>query len=224
MKVPTLDSPQVRDRPVSTPYSNQNFDTGLRDVAQGVRQLGAGVDSAVGAYQHAKAKADSIAITEAEAELQSRWTTRMVGGDNKPGFLSTKGVTAAEQSGGLYEQMQKDRREIAEKLSDNGQKKHFLSRSGSLFTDARRRAETHISNQREAAAEAALKARTASAMDEVANNYADEETVAQQLSMLKAPIRALQLSPEDGAAKEATLEKEVAKIRLNQFLAANDWK
>lgn len=221
------DGPSVREAALPTPYDNVSRETGGELVGRGLQQLGAGLEQAAERARQARVKADSIRIADAETALQRAWQRRLhgssEGGESVPGFFSTKGVGAAEASSELYEGLDEDKERVAESLSQE-QRRVFEQRARALRLDVARRVESHVAGQRDAAAEASLRARTETALNEIASNFADEETVATQMAALRAPIRALQLSPEDGAAKELRLEQEVARIRLNGFLGANDWK
>lgn len=70
MQIPTLDGSRVSSRPISTPYSSLNQDTGLHNLAKGVEQLGQGLEIADDRMAKEAEKArQRAAVTESNAGI-----------------------------------------------------------------------------------------------------------------------------------------------------------
>lgn len=248
-RVPTYGEAKVQSQGLRPQFSNLNTDTGADALARGVGQFASGVENAVSAHEQ---KANALAVTEMETRFQREVTTGMVGDstsgdptqtgefregewglDTRPGatnkagpkgFLSLKGTAAAEKSAETMEWLDKRQKELAQELANQKARDLFLLRTGGVKEDTRRRIEGHVATQGQAAMVAALDARSAAALSEVAVSYRDPATVARQQAAVEGPIRALQLSKEDGDARVALWRAQVAGVRLEQFLAAKDWR
>lgn len=252
-EIPYQAEPQVAARPIANAYGRQNFDTGLEKVATGLQQVGDTVEKqyqlakakadavaandAVAQYQHDNTTAfygDSRQGAAAPNELapgeaaSQQSLDRVWSDENKspaPQPLSRlRGKAAAEGSVDTLDWLEKRRLEIAEKLSNDKQRELFLQHSQDMFEQSRSRAEGHVSSEIQQAEVASLEGRKQVALTDIANNFADEKSVAEASAAVATTLHAFALSPEDGQAKVAAWNAEVAKVRLNQFFATKDWK
>lgn len=256
-RIPMLSGPQVRTRPVGTPYSRTNPESAFTGLAQGLANLGEAAER-VERIEHQLAlqeyrRATAVEATDHETKFQRRLTLRFEGdatgelaremgaaaggaSTGTPpwadpetpagitGFLQLRGRAAAEKSAELLAALERDREEIARSIRNEDARELFLMRTSGLVEDARRRAERHVAQQIREAEVASLKARSEAALTAIANNFRDPEAVARQVAALEGPIRALALSQEDADAQVAEWHREVAKVRLNQYLSTRDWR
>lgn len=248
IRIPTLDGPQVSQRGLATPYARSDHRSGMESISQGLGQAANGADRMAANYQRAQDEADVVAVNDALAELENDKITALHGDTREksgglldgaipnqenldevweapPGaFLATKGMQAAEKSSETMDWLSAQRSKRAGKLTTDKQRELFLRQSEKLTTGARNQVESHVSNQIQVAKQASLEGRQKVALHDVANNYADEELVAEQTEGVEEVLRALSLSDEDAEAKVTAWRSSVTEVRLNKYLAANDWK
>lgn len=248
MRIPVSDGPRAQTRPIGTPFSNTNFDTGQGEVSRGIGELGTGIDRAAHYVAQAEDKANALAANDLVTQFQHDTTTELVGDTgapstvaapgklgetgeqgfsrptSRPGFLSSRGKAAFEQSGDALSRLEKRRQKIAESATNDKQRALFMQHSASLFEGARARVEGHTAEQLHAAEAASIEGRKAETLRDISSAYSDDKWSAQQAAGVEQVIRAFALSPEDAQAKAAAWQSDVAKMRLEKFLAAKDAK
>ena len=229
MRVPVLEENRQQTRAMPTPYSNLDTRSGLDSLAQGVQQLGAGLEAVQARAQEAKRKGDVMAVTDAETAYQHDITSTLSGNAEDPraapGFLTTRGQAAAASSTPTLEKLDKRRGQIAQELlSNDEQRRAFMARSNGMFESARHQVEGHVSQQGLLAQQATLKARQSSALQALPGVYTSQAEVARLASAVEGPIRELALSPADADAQVAEWRSAVFATQLQQYLAAEDWK
>jgi hypothetical protein len=206
------------------------------------RQIGAESNKRDEATRRAKHRADVVAANNALTGLQHDLNSSMYGdaqaarapdaewagmpGDRPAarGFLAERGQSAAATSVPTLEWQEKRRQHWGSQLKTPEQRALFEAESTKLRESYRVQVERHTTGQIREAEEASVKAREETALREVANNYADEATVRQQVAGAVGPMSALALSKEDADAKVAALESKVAQVRLERYLGDSDWK
>lgn len=233
MNIPFADGPTVETRPVSPPYQHEDFSSPLKGLAQGFGEAGQAITGLQERLHRAKAEADLVATNDKLTAYQHDNTSALDGNsdpDADPGmpnaFLSTQGTKAAEESAPTLEWLSQRRKEYADSLTNDDQRKLFLKHSAPIYESSRARVETHTSRQRVVARDASVEARMASSLNATANNYSDDTAAEQQLKAVSQLLHATALSPEDGAAKVQAFQEKQAEVRLNRYLAPEnkDWK
>lgn len=224
--IPVLDSSSVAQRPIGANLSNQNYDTGVREVAHAIGGLG---EVAQEAYQRANGVAANNAVSQLEAEVTSNTdgSGTGVGGkqEGEKPFMATRGMEAAARSEETMAKLNTRRKELAATLSNDEQRALFYQHSRPLLQGTRRRVEAHVAKERHAAEVASIEGRMATSLQSIANNYSDEGGTASQASAaVEQTLRAFALSPEDAEAKVLAWRGRVAETRINRYLGAKDWK
>lgn len=254
-RVPLIEAPRVASKPVATPFSNANHDTGLGELAQGMNAFGRGLQAVEqakarqDAYRsEAKKRADEMLANERAEKYAVAYNSMMygapdamrkaeyvpgqwglnAGSDTKEvatphGFKATKGRAALESSPQMLERLEQLREELAEDLDDD-QKALFRQRTSSLYVEGRRQIEVHTSEQIREAEIAAQKGLLTTGLQGIAADYADEDAVAAHFDTMQQALRSSSMSDEEANGKVAELQATVAKVRLEQFLSARDWK
>lgn len=232
-RVPILEAPSVQSRPVATPDAKLDTRDGTEAIAEGAGQLAEGTEHLDRAIQKAKQRAIEVITDDGATALQHFTNGRLqgttsepgaVGGQGEPGFLSTRGMTAAAASKDTLDSITKKRKEISTSLTDPEARKLFEKKTNHIFEGAFATIEHHVAGERAQAEQATLKARAESGLQTIANSFADPLTVETETKAVETSIRRLQLSPEDGDAKVAEFKTESTKVRLNQYLASKDWE
>lgn len=231
-RIPIFEAPQVATAAMPTPFQAEDHRSPLHDLAKGVGELGKVGEEA---YFKAKAEADGVAANNGLTEYQNDSNGALDGraepdvGTGVPGdkpnpsaFLSTRGTEAAEKSVPTLEYLEQRRREIAEGLSNDEQRKLFLKHSATIYQGARSRIERHTQQQREVAREASIESRMATTLHNIANNYADDGQVAKQEEDVATVVRAFSAPMGNADAKVQAWREKVAEVRMNQFISAND--
>jgi hypothetical protein len=199
------------------------------------------------AAKEARAKADAISSANADAAYQRAETARMVGGNNRrslidnafeetgpalsltpgdvkgePGFLSTRGKAAFDQSESVIADLDKNRQKIAkEHFADAAARERWLARSNGMLADTERRVEQHSAQQFEVARKDALEGIRASAIEGVAN-ASDAQSAANFTLNAEARIRELADSPEGAEADVARFRQDVLGVRIGRLLSDGD--
>jgi hypothetical protein len=183
----------------------------------------------------AKRNADVAVVEDAETELQKRVTGRLYGTKDAPGFLFQQGHGALEQSASTLEQLQKDQQQIADGLTDEGQRAAFRRRTDGTLVQAQRHVETHVGQQRQIVEGQAFEGRRAAALDAIANGYDQPGVIDRErqnmepLFMQEARRRGLEgadtYPPKEGTPAAVFLglwRKDVAKTVVERLLAAKE--
>jgi len=232
LKIPTLDGPRQQLRPRTE--DNQALDvrgSAGGFLAQGLEQAGAAVAKVGDAVEAVRQRAAAIAAQDELNGFAEDATSRLYGksseGDgvtsHRVGFLEMQGREAVEASAGTLEELAKLRDQRAAKLAPEA-RSLFMEHSAQALQGYHRQVESHAGQEFRRAQVATLQATKATALDAIANNFADPAFVADQLSTTEAAVRRLQLSPEAGAAEVADFRSKATATRLEQYLAAKDWR
>lgn len=233
LRITIPEGPSVSSRPVSTPYQSLNHDTGLRNVAQGVQQLGAGLQDASRGFEIAKERADVVATNEAQLEFERReaWGNsglrpEKADYDAPPveGYFTTQGMAASEHGAKSQEWLGKQRADIEKSLKSDSQKALFRKRSDDYLLQVQRRMQTHESQQVRVAEVATAQASRELKLQSLAYNYADDGLAETMINDQRGTIHALALSPQHGNAEDAQWRTDAVKARIGAALHANDWK
>jgi hypothetical protein len=225
MKIPVLDGPREQERAAPTPYSNLNQDTGSAAVANGLSELGAGIAHVSKAIEHAREKANAVAVNDMLTTYQAANISALDGSEDQPGFLSTRGKEAAAVRGDTLGNLEKLGGKMEESLGDDEQRAMFRKHAAQIFLGTRARVESHVQRQNEEAVTASLAGRVATSLTSIANNYQDTDGVAsQEQAAVEQTIRAFAGPMGDADAKVAAYKQKVAETRLNQYLGNKDWK
>lgn len=234
MRVPELDLPHVASSaaPGYTPKLRQ-ADT---SIEQGLQAVGQGLSDVVKGAETFKKKADALRVTDSLTAYRHDVNSGLMGdrssqgnidaafnGEKAPtGFLSTRGIEASAQSADVLTKFQKRQQEIADGLNED-QRAQFLERSAPIYESARGSVESHTAQQFQAAQVATTEAAKQMALDAAASG-AHPDSLAKQAADIEKSIRALQLSPEDGAADVAKFRKDMAATAITAQIAAGDVK
>lgn len=195
---------------------------GLGQVVKGLQQLGQGAQQVAEVAAHARDQADATLAVEAETQLQAEATDGLT--HREHGLLNLRGKAAADASGTLYERLEKRRGELAEKyLKNDRQRAVFSKRAAGIMDGVRSRTETHVAQETQRAAVSAAEGRAAIALDAIANDYKNPDTILAETEAAETAIRALgTASPEEAAARVQQLHANVTKTVLGQYLARGD--
>lgn len=240
MRIPIFDEPKAQSRPLGAPFENTNFDTGQGAVARGLDQLGAGIEHADEAYQRAKHKADVVGGNDLVTQFTHYNTDELIGSSDpafaqgdpgnpqepKPspnGFLSTRGAEAHEKSVDTLTRIQKRAEQLAASAPNDAQRQLFLSTAQRMIEDTRHQVESHVSQQTTVAQQASLAARIDADVRWAAANPLDDKGLEARSAEANGPVRALQLSEEDGTRTLALREAKVADARIDALLSAGQW-
>lgn len=219
--MPKVPLPQVRSRPVGAPRVGANprgaFSSGL---AEGLQSIGGAVDAAGDFFAREKAKADAIAVTQAETELQKSINDTL--SHREFGVLNNQGTDAIDGADVALETLPKNVETISKKLASDEQREVFRLRADGLVESARRTMETHVSRQIKVVEDRSIEARAAEALNAIALNYADPATRAQQIAAVEGPLLATAVSDEDAALRVNQWRAQAAKVALNAYVGAKD--
>lgn len=237
MRIPIPDGPRVQSRPISTPYSSVNHDTGLKDLAQGAGQFVAGFERAKHEEsvlaEKAREQASIVASNDAQAEFERREAhlnsavkPEVVGYEAPPveGYLQTRGADASRHGAKAQEWLEKQQKDIEEKLATPEAKAIFRKRSGDYLLQARRRMQGHETAQVEEAKVASNAALMDMGLRSVRANYADEDLATQIYRDRSGALHALARSPQEGFAQSMAWQAKVAEARVDAALDADDWQ
>ncbi len=243
MKIPTQDLPRVSPGAPNAPTLRVEKPGGFDSLARGFGDAGHAADTIIATEKKEREKAIAADVTDAETEFTHGANEDMHGssgsGDatkdaideafngtpsKQPGFLSTRGRAAAEQSIDTKERIAKRRKEIADNLNTDEAKELFLKRTGGQLEDYYRGIESHTSQQRQVADVATLNARREAALETVRANPNNLTAVERQAAALEGPIQALALSPEDAQADVRKWQGDVAAAQIDAQLQSGDWQ
>lgn len=237
MRIPILEAPRAQSRPISTPFSSVNHDTGLGQLAQGASQLVGGLQRAKAEEAHLIAKtrerASIVASTEAETELERRAThlndavePESADYEAPPvvGFMQTRGADASRHGAKAHEWLEKQRRAIEEKLSTPEAKAIYRQRSEQYLLQVRRRMQGHESQQVHEAEVATNAAAMDMGLRTLRSNYADDTLAQQVMNDRSGSLHGLARSPEEGAAAVVKWQAAAYGARIDAALEADDWR
>lgn len=237
MRIPILEAPRAQSRPISTPYSSVNHDTGLGELAQGAAQFVGGLQRAKAEEAQLAAKAREqasiVASTDAQAEFERREAhlnsgvaPEKLGYEAPPvsGFLQTRGADASRHGAKAQEWLDKQRKDIEEKLATPEAKEIFRQRSQGFLLQARRRMQGHETAQFEEAKVASNAALMEIGLKRVRADYANDEMADEVFRDRSGSLHALARSPEEGYAKSMAWQSAVATARIDAALEADDWR
>jgi len=245
MRVPVLEGPSVApsqglQTPAPGAYRAPDLSTARAATTAAARSIGAGLDRGLERFQKMEADAANQAreVATGDALLQyQRYANGRFNGttesdaiesafEGRPtsaGFLRLRGVAASEASAGLIEDLEKERLRIGNGLADPQARAEFNRRSAQVNEDHRRTVESHVGQQLGVASEATARAQREMALNDIANNFRDPESVARQQSIVEPLLRAQSLSPEDAKARVEEFQADAAKVRLGSYIAQQDW-
>ncbi len=247
MKIPFPDQPAVATTALATPFSNVNANGANDGLANGLGKVEGAVADGVSKYdeeqRQVKARADAISQANADAAYQRGETADLVGGSNRnslienafngtgpaetltpanvqdtPGFLSTRGMAASEQSASVLDRAEKRRQQIAKDyFADPEARDRWLARSDGMLADTQRKVEMHAATQFGVAAQDALKGKKAAGLDAIATST-DPTEISRIGRDGEAAIRQLQVSKEGGDAEVQQWWSDVAKTHISSLL------
>lgn len=246
MKLPTLDfQPKAPQRTMLTvsphfaPAQTQGVEAMSRAFGAVADTAGHAADMYMQARAKAQAEADALRMANADVEFE-RAQTRFMRGDNTTagridaaftgadgeGFLSSKGLTAAEKSADTLEKLDEERKRIADTLPPTLQQS-WLARSAGRFEDSRRQVETHVAQQVQAARVETAKAKQQRAVDEAYNLGLEggpgaEESANRLAAEVEADLGKLALSPEHAEAMKREFRSDVTLARIKARLSKED--
>lgn len=168
-KVP-LYQPRVESRPLGTPYSKVNPDTGAAQIGQGMEVLGRGVQQASAEAQKEKDNADRIAVQMAEVEYEKHANRELYSADG--GLLTKQGVNAINGSGQVYDSLTKRRADLLNNLTPRQREMFNLSSQKSTI-GYQRQIENHVSSAIRTIDDETIKAKQGTAIDAISANYMD---------------------------------------------------
>lgn len=243
--------PSAQSRPIGTPFQRTDASTGGQELAQGLNQLGQGVADVGQAYNVHRARAQQIRKQEELTRFNHGITSELYGAPEATqtgeavsgawgldlstqggeaeavsipsGYMNLKGKSAAAATAQVLDALQKRQREIADGIEDEQLRSDFLAESNVLYEDTRRRMEIHASQQITVAEQAGQKAMVEQGLTAIAAAYDDEESVQTQFAIMADGLRKSALSEEDGRGKVLQLQQTIAKVRVEKFLAAQDF-
>lgn len=226
MKIPVLEGPRVESRPIGTPYSSLNQDTGLGEVAQGLGQLNQGIGAADAAFRREKEKAEAFKVGEEDLRLGQAINTALH--DKQSGFLLKQGENALDTDS-AWKTLKKAQEEGLSRLTGEEQKQTFLLRSGSRLEQAREAMERHAGGQRVKLYGQVAEGQVQLALDDASNDYDRPEKVAAAVELAKGPLLLhlrdnLGLPPEKIQAELKKFEAQVHVARLDRYLEAGNWQ
>lgn len=236
MRIPIPDLPRASTRAVGTPYSSLNHDTGLRNVAQGIHQLGAGGQQLAQGIAVAQERAAVTDSTDKQTDYEKleAWANAGVAPDADfakkyepppvAGYFNTKGKAASEHAAATQEWLEKQRLALKKSLPNVKAQELFDKRSDDYLQQVRRRMTTHETQQVRAAEVASAEASRSRKLKSLAYNYKDDGLAEQLINDHRGTVRALAISPEQGEAEDQQWQEDATKVRISAALEANDWQ
>lgn len=239
MKIPFPDAKQEVSGALPVPIGNLNLNNLGGGLDNAIGQVGDAAKTIENKYEEeqkkAKDEADKIATANADAAYQHAETDKLQGSSNrrdliegafnngtdpdatdvaqKPGFYETRGLDASAQSAKALDDLEKARQDIAAKgFQDPEARDRWLARSAGMYEDSRRKIETHVYQQREVAADDALKGKLSTALLAVPGS--DSRQVGRIGRDGAEAIRGLQRSVEGGDAAVAKWWSDVASAHV----------
>lgn len=244
MRIPILEMPRAQSRPVATPFSSVNHDTGLGELANAAGSVVGGMQQAkaqearVVAHEQqlaekARERASIVASTDAEAELERRSAHLL--DDVKPeklgyeappvsGYFQTRGADASRHGAKAQEWLEKQRREIEDKLATPEARAIFRQRSQGYLLQTRRRMQSHEATQVHEAEVATNAAAMDMGLRTLRSNYADDDLAQQVMNDRSGSLHGLARSPEEGAAAVVKWQAAAYGSRIDAALEADDWQ
>lgn len=198
----------------------------------------------------AKERADELAAANALAELQTHATKRLDGDSQEhivsvdltapapgpdspesgisrrvgsPGFLSTQGEEAIRMSAPVWDDLEKARKEIRNKLPNPEQQRTFDLHSNGLMEGFYRRLEDHVATQTEVAQKATVKRMEESALVAARNDYQNVDTAKEASGPVEALLDSRALSDADRVGARAEWRSKVDVERLGAAMDAKNW-
>lgn len=211
-RVPTYDSPQVRNAALPGVRVSSPGPSGLEELGAGLSRV-AGVVGQIANEEYAKAAAADA--TNGETELQGVATKLFH--DDQNGLFNKRGQQAFDAEKPTFEEFAAQRERIAKSLKSDSAREMFLARTGGLEQSLRRQTETHFAREREVGMKEAAERRSQAGIDAiVAGGWADDAQVETQARMMSTAAAALASSAEgkEQAATEARQRAYTAAITM----------
>jgi hypothetical protein len=243
---------QVENRPRAAPEPGQIQGGGFGEIAHGLSQLGAGVDTAVQMSQEAdrqaereKYEADVVAARDALTELERKKIERLYGqqqagpansgsrivdeGDqgSPPAdpYLETRGMAAAEQRADVLRKFETDRQAIWGALKNDQQRALFQRQAAEVSNHMLATVESHTAQQVQQAKFDSVKAAESSAVRQAALAPGDDNAAENLIAGVVGPARGLATSRQVADEAAIAVRANVTKARLDQLLNGNsDWQ
>lgn len=229
MKIPMQEDPRVAPRPLGTPYTELDRSTGLKDVAQGVEQLGAGLGQYEQAQQKAKREADEFRRDDADLQMGKVVNQHLY--DKDTGFLNQQGENALNSQPTL-ESIDKARKSIAEGLANDEQRKGFDLRARARIEQARTAMERHGYEQRLNVYKNVADGQAQLALDTAAADPASVDTAVGKVLVgpdgspgpMRRYLMAQGLPTEEIQAQEAKFRAQAYTAAVQTYVNAKDWR
>jgi hypothetical protein len=228
-KIPVIDAPSVapNNGPEAGVYRyqadnsmSQALTEAGRNLDRGFNQLGQGVSASQRQMREEEQKA--LAEADAVAEADAMIALDAANAKSLEFLRQQRGRDASAESAATIESFDKNRRDIAERLTPR-QKARFLARSAESVISYRRSAETHVSKEFEAAREGTMKARMGQALAQTEAGVLDFDTWLATSRSAEQDIRANARSPEEADAAVEAFQSSMSFALVKSLLAKRDF-